>query len=696
MTSHGLEALFNPKSVAVIGASCDPTRIGGRPVRYLKESGFDGAIYPVNPKQSDIQGLPAFVSVDEIDEEIDAAIVALPPGPAMAAVRACAARGVRQLVMFSAGFAEVGPEGVALQEELTNLARTSGMRVLGPNCLGAFNTHSGAFLTFSGVFDDVVGSKGRFGLVSQSGGYAGELLKRAVTRGVDFGTWVTTGNEADLTLGEVFEAMAHDPNTDAILGYVEGVRDAESFIAGLKAAQIARKPVILQKVGRTAEGAAAAASHTAALAGSDDVYDEIFREFGVYRAHTTGEMLDVAYATKRGVFPERKRLAIVTNSGGLGIQAADYANETGLEIPAMPQPLQDKIVSVLPNAAPANPVDVTGQVANQPDDFGDIVDLILAEGDYDATYINIGLIGGLPFLVDPLVKAFGRVAANHPEKLIAVTVTAAPEVIARYEAAGLLAFDDPSAAVRGISALAMLRDGWERAGRTAKMPASNYPRLEEARAYSEVEGKALLAKIGVPSPFEMVFEGADSATGLPDGRYAVKVVSADIMHKSDVGGVALGIESGDVSAAIEKISASVTKSAPDARVTGFIASQMVGDGVDCILGVHRDPLFGPVMMFGLGGVMVELFKDATLRRVPVTPETAKEMIRSIRAWPLLDGYRGSTKADHDALAEVIVKVSEFAAANADIAETIEINPLRVMPVGQGTICLDAVIQTRGA
>lgn len=695
--ASSLRSLFTPSSVAVIGASADPTRIGGRPVRYLRESGFAGRILPVNPGRAEIQGLRAYPSVEAIDEPIDCAVIALGAADAMDAIRLCAARGVRQLVIFSAGFAELGGEGARRQAELTRLCRETGMRALGPNCLGAFSVHSGAFLTFSGVFDDVVGTRGRFGLVSQSGGYAGEVLKAAGPRGVEFGTWATTGNEADIEFGEVLGAMADDPDVDAIVGYVEGIRDRDSFVEGLDLARRNRKPVILLKVGRTLEGAEAVASHTASLAGADEIYDAHFREYGVYRARTTQDMLDVAYALKRGILPSDRRLAIMTNSGGIGIQAADFASDERLSLPEMPATARAAISAVLPNASTRNPVDTTGQVANEPASFGKATIAMLETGLYGSAYINIGLIGGLPFLIRPLVDVFTEIAHRFSDRLIAVTVTAEPEVVAEYEAVGLLAYDDPARAIRAIAALADFREAFDRAGRpTTTLPMPKLPLLEPDRAYSEVEAKALLAGIGVRGPEEhLAADAVDAARAAARMAcdVAIKVVSPDILHKTDVGGVALGVAPAAVADAVTAMAAKVAAAAPRARIDGYLVTPMLRSGVECIVGVHSDPLFGPMVMFGIGGVTVEIYKDVVLRPAPVTLEGAREMIGSIRGLPLLEGHRGRPVADREALAEAIVRVSRLAAANADRIRTIEINPLLVLPAGQGAIALDAVVET---
>lgn len=698
MTNH-LDHLFNPRSVAIFGASSDSTRISGRPVRYLKEGGFAGSIYPINTARAEVQGLRSFPSIGAIAEQVDAAIIALPPDAAMEAARAAAAHGVRQLVIFSAGFAEIGEAGQARQLELGRIARAHGMRVLGPNCLGAFSVHSGAFLTFSGVFDDVKGTRGRFGLVSQSGGYAGEVLKSARTRGVEFGTWVTTGNEADIEFGEVLSALARNPDVDAIVGYIEGIRSAQNFLQGLDEARLARKPVILLKVGRTAEGAMAAASHTASLAGADDVYDMVFREYGVHRARTTEDMLDIAYALRRGVYPQSRRLAILTNSGGLGIQAADYASDENLQVPPTPPEAQAKILECLPNASTLNPVDTTGQVANEPEKMGVAADAMLATGLYDSAYVNIGLIGGLSFIVKPLLQTFQKVAYTHSDKLIAVTVTAPPEVVSAYEEVGLLNFSEPSRAIRAISALSGIREAWDRPPAATVVTGGSFPSLPTGRALNEIEAKRVLNLIGIPCPDEVMVSDAAAAAAHVSGhggRFAIKVVSADVLHKTETGGVALDVSAPDVEQAVSTMIGAVHTALPKVRIEGFLITPMISGGVECLVGVHNDPVFGPVIMFGIGGVAVELYRDVVARRVPVTVEQAEAMICEIRGFALLDGFRGAPKADIKALASAISAVSRLADANRDRIMTIEINPLRVMPVGQGVIALDGVIETRPA
>jgi acyl-CoA synthetase (NDP forming) len=695
MTASSLDVLMNPRSVAMIGASGDVTRIGGRAMRHIKECGFTGDIFPVNPGRDEVQGLKAYRSVDDIPGRPDAAVLALATADVLPAVEACARKGVRGAVIFSAGFAEMGAEGVALQQRIRDVARGANMRLLGPNCLGMYNMHTKTFLSFSGIFDDVKGTAGRLGLVSQSGGYAGEVVMAAKERGLYFGTWMTTGNEVDIGLGEAMRTMALSDDVDVVIGYIEGVRDRDSFFEGLVAAHERRKPVIVLKVGRTEQGAKAAASHTASLAGQDSVYDAVFERYGAYRARTTEEMLDVAYAASHGKFPNGRRIVIITNSGGIGVQAADFASDEGLEVAHVPQQAQNTVRELSPNAATENPVDLTGQVANDPAMFANSIDAVLSTGDFDMAYASVGLIAGLPHLKAPLRDSMVELAGKHPTIPMTVSVTADPETCATYEEAGYSNFRDPHRAIRALAALAQFPESWARALPAAPDP-SSLPVIEAGQAFSEAASKALLAGVGVPSPAEHLVQdpaGALAAARSIGKPVAIKVVSADILHKTEVGGVALGVAPEDAGTVMEAMQAKVASHMPKAAIEGWLVSPMISGGTECIVGVVRDPLFGPVIMFGLGGVTVELMKDVTTRLAPVDEGEALDMIRSIKGYPLLDGFRGRPKADVTALARAISAISRLAAANSDTVATIEVNPLLVFDEGQGVCALDAVIET---
>jgi acyl-CoA synthetase (NDP forming) len=693
--SRGLDFLLRPRSVAMIGASADVTRIGGRALRHLREVGFAGDIFPVNPGRAKVQGLKAWSTVDDLPSSPDCAMLALPSAAVLPAIEACARKGVRAAVIFSAGFAEMGEDGVRVQRQILDVAQKAGIRLLGPNCLGLYNLHAKTFLSFSGIFDDVQGTEGRLGLVSQSGGYAGEVVKSAQEVGLDFGVWITTGNEADIGLGEAMLYLAENADVDVVISYVEGVRDQAPFFAALAAAHTRRKPVILLKVGRTEQGARAAASHTASLAGSDVVYDAIFERYGAYRARSTEEMLDVAYAASRGRFPAGRRLAILTNSGGIGVQAADFAADEQLYVPLTSAAVQQRLIELAPQGAPGNPIDLTGQVANDPPIFARAIDAVMNSGEFDMAYCNVGLIAGLPFIRTPLLESLSASAARLPDVPLALSVTAPPETVAAYADAGFLCLREPARAIKALAALASFPLAWDR-----PLPGGDagegLPRIDAESSFSEASAKALLAEIGVPSPAEYLVNSRAAAQAAADaiGRpVAIKIVSPDILHKTEMGGVALNVLPADAGARVEAMLASVRAAASLASIEGCLISPMIVGGTECLLGINVDPLLGPVVMFGLGGVTVELLKDVATRLAPVNEDEALAMIRSIRSFPLLDGFRGRPKADVAALAKAISAVSRLAAANADVVATIEVNPLLALDEGQGVLALDAVIET---
>jgi acetate---CoA ligase (ADP-forming) len=693
----GLSPLFSPRSIAIIGASNDGARIGGRPIVSLRQGGFEGEIYPVNPTRAEVQGLKAYPTIDDVPGEIDCAIVSVGAELATPAIEACARRGVKSAVVFSAGFAEAGPEGVARQQRIVAAAQASGMRMIGPNCMGMFHTPSRTYLTFTALFQGQTPPGGHMGLVSQSGGSGAQILKLAQTRGLPLGTFVTTGNEADVEFGEVLSTLAEDDDIKVILAYVEGVRARDSFLKGLRRAREARKPVILLKVGRTESGAAAAASHTASLAGADSVYDAVFREYGVYRARNTEELLDVAYAAQNTRLVPGRRLGVVTISGGMGAQIADAASDAGLELAPTPAEIKPALKALCPPGSPENPVDVTAQVSTDHELMAKTVEALMASGAYDSTLAFFGLYAGVPGLSDTLLKTLAEVRARRPEGTAAVCVIASDEMKEAYAKAGYLVFEEPARAVNALAAVAKLAEAFD------KRPAPPYtPKpasVHRGERFNEVEAKARLAASGVRTPPEVFAtspaEAETKAKGL-NGPLALKVVSSDLAHKSDVGGVALRLQPGDVGAAVARMAAEVGRRAPKARIEGYLVTEMVSDGVEVIVGARRDPLFGPIVLVGLGGVMVELFKDVALRLAPVTPETAREMIGELKALPLLTGYRGKPAADLDALVQTIVDVSRFAADNADTVASVEINPVIVLPKGQGALALDAVIEAEPA
>ncbi|MGO4705958.1 acetate--CoA ligase family protein [Microvirga sp. 2MCAF38] len=695
VTPSSLDSLFRPKSVAILGASDDGNRISGRPVRYLLEGGFKGPIYPVNPNRETVQGLKAYSSLAAVPEVPDIVLIAVPAGLTEAAVNECIEKGVRGAVIFSAGYAESGEEGLAIQERISAMARAGGLRLLGPNCLGIFNPQIGFYGTFTQSLDKEMPKPGPLGIVSQSGAYGSHIAYLARRRGIGINYWITTGNEADIDIAECLEWMAAQPDIKVIMAYVEGVRDGARFRAALELAQRNRKPIIMMKVGRSEVGAKAASSHTASLAGSDAIYDALFRQYGVHRATTTEEQIDVAYACARGVFPQGNKLGVVTLSGGAGVLISDAAERHGLDVAPMPLAAQKKLKELLPFASVENPVDTTAQALNDMNLLAKNLEVILDEGGYDALIGFFSTVPNTRTLSGPLRKAIADGCSKFPDRLIALSMVGDDDVVRSYEESGFLIFEDSDRAILALSALTRFAWSFDRA---AVAPFVAVADSLASEALSEHAAKALLGKAGIPFLSEhLVTDAEDAAAAADTIGYPVvmKIVSPDIEHKTEIGGVLIGLA--DRAAAAEGFATLIERAArhrPDAMIEGVLVAPMAKKGVETIIGVSRDPVFGPAVMFGLGGVHVEVLKDVTFRLAPFGQEEALRMIDEIRGRSLLSGVRGALPSDVEALADVLVRVSHFAAAHSEDVETIDLNPVLVLPKGEGVVALDALVVPR--
>lgn len=702
-TSHldlrGLEALARPRGIAIIGASSDPTKIGGRPLRFVKESGFQGGIYPINPRYDEVQGVRAYASLEDVDGPVDLAVVAVPRDHVLDAIRACGRHGVQVATVFSGGFGETDEAGAELQRELIETARAAGVRVLGPNTIGSMNRSTGAVGTFAAAVGVPVTRPvvGRAGLVSQSGAVAAHWVVEALELGLDLGTWIATGNEGDVDFADALALLALDDEVPVIAAYMEGCRNGDKLREALAIAQDQGKPVVLLKVGTSEVGARAAASHTASLVGSDQVFDALFEQYNVLRAESMAELLDLTYALTVGKLPTGNRAGLFTASGGMGILMADRAAQAGLEVPPVPAGRQAELKAIWPPAGVNNPIDMTAQVMNSRTLLGDFADVVLREGDYDCLVMALSYMGQLEPWTDLVVEALTRVRADHPETPLFVSMLATPEVRQAVEQLGITVFRDVNEAVAVAGRLA--RYALRRTHRReVVVPVLEAPTLQAGQVLTEVEAKAVLAAAGVPVVPERVVRSAEEAAaaatalGLP---VAMKIVSPDIVHKTEIGGVALGLASAAEAAdAYTRIDAAARSAFPAARIDGVLVAPMVPDGVETILGAFNDPTFGPVVMFGLGGVFVEVLKDVRYRLAPFDEQSAAEMIREIRGFAILDGARGKPPVDLDALAAALSALSRFAAAHRDVLDSVDVNPFLARPRGYGGVAVDALVTVR--
>ena len=570
---HSLDALLRPASIAVIGASSDPTRIGGRPIRYLRSARYGGRIYPVNPRHAEVQGLTAFRRIADVPEAPDLAIVAVPAPSVVETVEACAARGVRAALVFSAGFAEMGADGRRQQDRLGAVAAATGMRIVGPNCLGVYNSELGAYATFSTTLEDGYPTPGGVALVSQSGAYGSHLSLLARKRNIDIRYWVTTGNEVDVSVPEVLGWLAEQDDVAVIMAHAEGVTDRDALLRALRTARARGKPVVFQKVGVTEIGARAVQSHTASLAGADPVYEAAFRQFGVHRARDTDEMLDIAYAARFGLFPATPRVALVSISGGVGVQMADAAVGFGLDVAPLGEAAQARLKAALPYASPRNPVDITAQALNQVDLIGDNLGIVFEERRHDAVVAFFTYVAAADGMVEPLRRAIEAAHARRPECLLVLSIVAPPDVVRQYEAIGCPVFEDPTRAVRAVAALHRFARSFaaHAGGPTADGPGARShgpcgptdPRPERwtprslscarrrivaTAPFRNGKRSACSSMAGVPVVEEELARTADEAARIAAafGRpVAVKLCAPGVLHKTELGAVVLNVATED-------------------------------------------------------------------------------------------------------------------------------------------------------
>ena len=693
MTDHPLMPLLAPRSVAIFGASNDPTRISGRSLRYFREAGYQGGLYPINPTRDTVQGLRAYPDLASVPGEVDFGLIAVPANLAVEAMEACVVKGVRGVVMFTAGFAEIGPEGRAMQEQITKIAVDNGIRLCGPNCLGLFNMRIGHTPTFSSFLEEGPPQSGPLGMITQSGAFGTHLLALTARRGISVGVWMSTGNEAEVQVADGISFLADDPETQAIACYMEAIQDGDRFAAAVKKARENGKPVIAMKVGGSEIGAAAAASHTASLAGSDAVYDAALRQLGVERAKTPEDLVEIAYACTRGRLPRSRRLAVMTMSGGAGVLMADASEEQGLDLAPLSEESQKQVLSWVPFAASRNPVDITAQALNDPSILDKSFDLLLGAEKFPSMVGFFTTWASSPQMAEPLFKSLSGAAERYPDSYLALSAIAAPEMQRRYEAAGIGCYEDPWRAVESIAAAVRCAERIN----TRPLPIPPVPAMPPlpAGAVGEYDAKRILAAAGIPILGEVLAASAAeaaSASKLGD-RLVLKIVSPEITHKTEVGGVMLDVPAAEAGAAYDRLVARVKERVPDAKLDGVLISPMVRGGTEMILGVQNDAVFGPVVMLGLGGIFVEVLRDVTFRIAPFGVEEARGMIAELRGAAILKGARGQPPADTDALAETVSNLSLFAAAHKDRLKSVDVNPLLVRAKGEGVAALDALILT---
>ena len=692
-----IEAFFQPQSIAVIGASTNPTKLGHAVVANLLDGGFlqDGrAIHPINPKASEILGLKAYPSVMDVEGSIDLAIIVIPYPHVPEALRTCGEKGIPAVIVISAGFREAGMEGLERERELVEIARSYGLRLIGPNCLGVIDT----FTPLNASFSAGMPPQGPMAFMSQSGALGTAILDWAQAGRLGLSKFVSLGNKADVDEVDLLRAWADDETSKVILCYIEGLPDGQEFIQ--VARQVSkRKAIVALKSGVTQAGSRAVSSHTGSLAGSEQAYEAAFRQAGVLRAGSLQDLFD--YALAFAYLPPLRgdRIAIVTNAGGPGILATDALEQAGLQLARFDIECIQALEQFLPDAASAaNPVDVLGDA--RADRYRFALERVLADPHVDGVLVI--LTPQAMTEIPETAEAIAELARKAEVPVIAcfmgeARVEEGARILERYRVPN---FGFPERAARVFAAMSRYR-------RYQQEPIPTFERFDTDQAavraiFDEVlsqgrvaigdaEARAILQAYGLAIPESELASTPEEAVEIA-GRIGypvvLKVASPDILHKTDVGGVRVGLESpADVRDAFDLITYRAQRYLPEARLWGCLVQKMVPQGLEILIGMNRDPQFGPLVTFGLGGIYVEILKDVTFRVAPFSRQEAQAMLSEIRTRALLDGMRGNPPVDKQALLDALLRIGQLVTDFPEIAE-LDINPFMVYEEGQGGIALD--------
>jgi acetate---CoA ligase (ADP-forming) len=706
-----LKNLFHPRSVALIGASTEQNKLSGRPFRFFREYGYAGTVYPVNPKYQEIAGGPCFAKLSDIPGEVDLAVITLPATAVPEALAECGTKGVKAAAIISSGFAEVGGEGVRLQNDLQRIALENGIAVCGPNCSGFVYFPERVTATFSVGLDGGFPEAGPAAFISQSGALSSYILGAAKERGLAFRYWITTGNECVLSFTDYLQYLLEDPEVRLVLGYLEDARDGQAFQAAARRALALDKPLIILKAGRSEAGAKASISHTGSLAGADEVYQAVFSQNGVLRADSLDELFDLALLAQAPRRPRGRRVQVVSISGAAGILMADVGSELGLEFSDLSPATKDELRKIMPPfASITNPMDVTAEAVARPGLLTQAAEVILTDPNVDNLVMFFGIVPGAH---ERLATGIAQVAQGT-DKLVMMTWFPLPraDIWMSLARAGVPVFPEPARGIRALGKMAQCVEARERvlslqpgaSAKEANLGSEIEKILDHAKnqghnALSEVEAKSLLKALGLRVPRGGLARSAAEARSVANsigGPVVLKASSPDLLHKTEAGVIRLGVESPEeVERAFEEIVAKVKKWDPQARLDGVLVEEMIGgDTREVIVGARQDLRFGPIVTFGLGGVFVEAIRDFAVWPAPLSLNEAREMIRRIRGYRILTAFRGRPAADLEAVAQVLCDVGQLACQWQERIAELEINPLFVLPEGSGVIVGDALAALR--
>jgi acyl-CoA synthetase (NDP forming) len=695
-------ALFHPQRIALVGASGDATKNTARPQRFLRKHGFTGTILPINPGRPEILGEPAYATLEAAaaslgGQPIDHVFIMTPAASVLELVRECVRLKVKVATLYSDGFAERGDEGRALQEEMVSVARAGGLRLLGPNALGVIDTHAGTPITCNATFEGDLLLRGNLAIVSQSGSMMGSLMSRAQARGFGFSRLVSVGNECDIGVGELVDLMVDDPNTHAILLFLETLRDAPALAAAARRALAAGKPVIAYKLGRSEIGRELAASHTGAMTGADDTAAAFFRANGIVRVATLESLLETAQLLVR--FPPskqprtgRRRVGVVTTTGGGAATVVDQLGLYDIEIAPPTEAVVQQLAARNIHVGQSPMIDLT-LAGTKKEIYSAVLEAMLASDHCDAVLAVVGSSAQFhpQLAVEPIIGA-------NPAKPLAVFIAPAADTsLDLLRAGGIPAFRTPESCADAIRCWFDWQPPVERADVERPAYLGTVAGLVAAAAgvpLNERDAAAVFSALGIAAAPSQVLTAPDQGSSIPYPVVA-KVLSRDVLHKTDAGGVVLGIpDAARLKDAYGRILDNVRAKHPDARIDGVLVQKMERGLAEVILGYRHDPQVGPVVIVGAGGTLAEIYKDYAIRCAPVDLAEAHRMIGEVKALALVRGYRGLPPGDVDALAAAVVAFSTLALLPGTTVAEAEINPLLVKPAGAGVVAVDGLLLTR--
>ena len=697
-----IDAIIGPKSIAVVGATNRHGSVGLAVFQNILKGGFQGVLYPVNPKARSVQSVRTYPSLNDINDDIDMAVIIVPATAVEATIIEAGKKGVKGAVVITAGFKEVGGSGIELEKQIQRTAKEYKIRLVGPNCLGVINNNPNFSMNAS--FATKMPKAGNLAFISQSGALCTAVLDYADGKNIGFSKFVSFGNKADVNEIDLLHYLKEDPDTDVILMYLENISNGRAFLeVAREIVWSVKKPILAVKSGRSPEGAKAAASHTGSLAGADSDYDAIFQQSGVLRVEDVGELFHVASAMSSQPFPKGNRIAIVTNAGGPGIMATDAAARYGLKISQLSDQTKDVLKENLPPTASINnPVDVIGDATHER--YETAIRAVLQDENVDGAIVILSPQAMTDILETAEILPHVIKGINKPVLCSFMGIVDVSKGINFLEEHNIPNYNFPEYAVHAMSMMVRYGELLQLKHRTVRRMAADRDTassiirrklmVADQIYLPEKEANEILSCYGFPVLKNIIVDSREKAAEAVEELcppVVMKIHSPDIIHKFDVGGVRLNINTSDEARnAYDEIIANAKKFKPDARITGILMVRQVRKGIEVIIGATRDPNFGPICMFGLGGTFVEALRDVTFRIAPMWEVSSDIMVRQIKAYKLLQGVRGAPPSDVEAIKDCILRLSQMVADHPEIAE-LDINPLIVFPEGEGCVVTDSRI-----